>query len=135
MTTARAQRRTITITPALVATDLVALVLAVLVGGHAAPLAVSGAVLGALVVAGALHLNRSRLVLSVLEDLPALAFVALTGGVLLMAFDVSGARTVGQSIAGAAVAAPARAGTTPPTSPAPPRACAARAPVRTRSPR
>ena len=110
MTAARTQRRTITITPALVATDLVALVLAVLVGGHLAPLAAAGAVLGALVVAGALHLNRSRLVLSVLEDLPALAFVALTGGVLLMAFDVSGARTVGESIIGAAVTALAMLG-------------------------
>ena len=103
MTEARTRRGSISITPALVATDLVAMVTAIVLGGVQESVPVTGAVLGALVVGSALHLHRSRLVLSVLEDLPALAFVALTTSVLLMAFDVSGTRTVGESLQAAAL--------------------------------
>ncbi len=101
MTGPRARRRGISITPALVVTDLVAMLAAILLGGAPGATAVAVAVLGALAVAGALHLHRSRLVLSVLEDLPALSFVAVTASVLLMAFDVSGTRTAGESLRGA----------------------------------
>lgn len=82
-------RRPGTIAPFLVAADLVALVaggLAVL--QHVTLPAVLGAALGAVLVGRGLHLHQPRLVLSVLEDLPAICLVALSGVLLLLGLSL-----------------------------------------------
>lgn len=93
------------ITPVLVCADVVALGAgAASVHQHLTLLAVVGTVIGALVVSRALHLQQSRLVLSVLEDLPALALVAAAATVLLVTLN---GHVVGPDVLGTAATAAA----------------------------
>jgi exopolysaccharide biosynthesis polyprenyl glycosylphosphotransferase len=97
------------IRPALTAVDPLAVVIAALLltsdtaSDTASPLAVAGAALAAAVVCRGSDLHRSRLVLSVVEELPrlalaagvaALTLAALTSGVAIMAVAAFGAATL-----------------------------------------
>ena len=90
--------------PLLVLTDLAAvLATGLLVDRGLWPVALGTAALGLALVARSLGLYQSRLVLSVLEDLPALLVTTLTAGLLVLGLGLEPAAPRGDAIARAAV--------------------------------
>lgn len=97
--------------PLLVLTDLAAVLATGLVVDRGLwPVALGTAALGLALVARSLGLYQSRLVLSVLEDLPALLVTTLTAGLLVLGLGLEPAAPRGDAIARAAVFTVALAG-------------------------